>query len=128
VDAPTTNDIVLEYIDHNGAAERTLHVSIVDSKRAEGFTLQGGVGPGEFVVSGQDVFMYVDVVGILPGDRPAGAHYLLRVGESPLVWERLPNPAGIADDTQIRHITLGPDGHIYLMVTDHDGVRIYRRP
>jgi hypothetical protein len=48
------------------------------------------------------------------------------VGESPILFERLPEPT-LADDTQVRHIGLGPDGHLYLMRLDKDGVRIFRR-
>jgi hypothetical protein len=45
---------------------------------------------------------------------------------SPLIWERLPTPA-FNDETQVRHITTGPDGAIYLMQVRGDGVSIYRR-
>jgi hypothetical protein len=86
------------------------------------------VGPGIATVTDGDVAMYVKMSITLPDRRQVGARYLLQVGDSPMLWERLPDPKNISDDTQWRHLLYGPDGHLYLMQTDEDGIRIYRRP
>jgi hypothetical protein len=86
-------------------------------------------GLGDYVVLGNDVFFWSEVSAAKPDGRGGyvGGRFLLRVGQSPLLLERLPDPT-YEDETQVRHIALGPDGHIYLMQIDKDGVRIYRRP
>ena len=73
--------------------------------------------------------MFVMLTPSRPTDarRYGGGRWLLRLGRSPVLWERLPDP-GIADEPQRRHISLGPDGSIYLMVAEKQGVVILRRP
>ena len=80
------------------------------------------------LVDGNDVYMYVRLSVTKPdsGGDQIGGRFLLRIGPRPLLLERLPEPSRI-DDTQVRHIALGPDGHLYRMQIDKDGVRIYRR-
>ena len=46
---------------------------------------------------------------------------------SPLIWERLPDETSLNDETQVRHLTTGPDGAIYLMRETTEGVVILRR-
>jgi hypothetical protein len=45
---------------------------------------------------------------------------------TPVVWERLPTPA-FNDETQVRHIAVGPDESVYLMEAGADGISIFRR-
>ena len=59
--------------------------------------------------------------------RYGGGRWLLRVGQSPLLWERITTPP-TDDSPQHRHIAVGPDGAIYLMVEQRGGVEILRRP
>jgi hypothetical protein len=122
--APADQDLAVDFITPLATLEQPIHVEI----QGPGGSVAGIVGAGKFVVVDRDVALYVKVVAYLPGGRQAGLRYLLRVGDSPMLWERLPDPDRIDDDTQWRYLTLGPDGQLYLMVTDHDGIRIYRRP
>jgi hypothetical protein len=73
----------------------------------------------------------VSLVGIsadTPRNEHDGGRWLLRIGEGPILWERLPEP-GIQDDPpQSRHIAVGPDGAIYLMLAEKGGELILRRP
>jgi hypothetical protein len=46
---------------------------------------------------------------------------------SPMIWERLPE-ASLVQEWATRTITATGDGTIYLMLTQPDGVAIYRRP
>lgn len=62
-------------------------------------------------------------------DGPGGGgRWYLRLANngSPMVWERLPMPS-LADDTQVRHLAVGPDGRVYLMIARPDGMLILRR-
>jgi hypothetical protein len=45
---------------------------------------------------------------------------------SPIVWERLP-VGTLSDEWQERHVGVGPDGAIYLMLARPDGMEIVRR-
>jgi hypothetical protein len=87
------------------------------------------VGLLEPLPMGDDVLMYVRVAPARPED--AGTYgdgrWLLRVGRSPLLWERLPEP-DTTDELHHRHLAIGPGGAIYLMVTKRDGMLILRRP
>jgi hypothetical protein len=87
------------------------------------------VGLLEPLPTGDDVLMYVQVAPTRPGDgdRYGDGRWLLRVGRSPLLWERLPDP-DVTDELQHRHLAIGPDGAIYLMVAKKDGMQILRRP
>jgi len=87
------------------------------------------VGLTEPLVMGEDVLFLVKVAPTRPADaeRYGGGRWLLRVGPSALLWERLPYPASL-DELQHRHLALGPDGSIYLMVVQRGGELILRRP
>jgi len=115
----------------DGVAERVqpVRINVVASKEFGKRHLEGPVGAGNFVVDGNDVYMYVMMSVTTPhgGGDQIGGRFLLRVGQSPLLFERLPEST-LIDDTQRRHIALGTDGHLYLMQIDTDAVRIYRRP
>jgi hypothetical protein len=61
-------------------------------------------------------------------DRIGSSTWFLQLADdgSPPIWERVREP-GIADEQQTRHLTVGSDGSVYLMLAAADGVRIYRR-
>ena len=104
------------------------HVA-VRTKAPGGRPLPAEVGPGNFLPTGDDVVMYVMLSPSRPRDARlfGGGRWLLRMGRSPVLWERLPSP-GVSDEPQTRHLALGPDGAIYLMVTQKGGMLILRRP
>lgn len=127
--AADDQEFQLQYFQGDREVIQPLRIEVIAPKQFGNRKLTGPIGPGGFVVDGSDIYMYVRVVGTRPqgnGDD-LGGRYLLRVGESPILFERLPDPTN-DDDTQVRHLALGPDGHIYLMQIDKDAVRIYRRP
>ncbi len=127
IDVSRTEESVIEvgYSTQEQTVSQSYAVHILDQGGVE---LAGLVAPGNWVISGEDLYMYLRVAATRPDGTNVGARYLLRVGRSPMVWERLVEPSGIDDDVQRRWLTLGPDGHLYMMVTDRDGVRIYERP
>jgi hypothetical protein len=79
--------------------------------------------------TGDDVVMYVMLSPSRTRDARqfGGGRWLLRMGRSPVLWERLPSPP-LSDEPQARHLALGPDGAIYLMVATKEGMLILRRP
>jgi hypothetical protein len=52
--------------------------------------------------------------------------FMYRMNGDPLVWERLPDST-LSDEQLVRHIAVGPDGSIYLMLATPKGMVIYRR-
>ena len=91
--------------------------------------IAGEFAPTEFAPFDGDIAMYVMVSPSRPGDqqRYGGSRWLLRMGRSPVLWERLPDP-GVPDESQRRHLAIGPAGRLYLMVLTTNGAQIYRRP
>ena len=121
-------DFDLQYFKDERETIQPLRVEVFHRRTYGDRKLDAVVGPGGFVADGNDVYMYVRISATRPdgsGDQ-IGGRFLLRAGESPILFERLPEPTQ-EDDTQVRHLALGPDGRIYLMQIDKDGVRIYRR-
>jgi hypothetical protein len=90
-------------------------------------SIRAVVGVGGFIPVGEDVVSFVQ----LSADRPRydhdGGRWLLRLGRNPILWERLPF-SPIDDSVQWRHIAVGPDGAIYLMLAMKGGEEILRRP
>jgi hypothetical protein len=86
------------------------------------------VGLGEPLPVGRDVLLFVQIAPTRPddGDRYGDGRWLLRIGRSALLWERLPDP-DMTDELHHRHLGVGPDGSIYLMVTTRKGMSILRR-
>jgi hypothetical protein len=72
---------------------------------------------------------YIPFSAARPADqrRYGGGAYLLRVGPSPLLWERLAQ-GDVPDSIQLRMVATGPDGALYLMLVNEQEVDIYRRP
>jgi hypothetical protein len=116
------------FVRENRDTVQPFRIDVIASKRFGDRSLMGPAVATNFVVDGDDVYMHVMTSVTKPGSGgdQIGGRFLLRVGESPMLFERLPEPS-LADDTQVRRIALGPDGHLYLMQLDKDGVRIFRR-
>src|SRR6266540_181903 len=125
----TDQDFKLQYLAPGQAFVQPFHVEVRTDGRPAGRSLPAEVGPGNMVTSGDDVLMYVMLTPARPRDasRYGGGRWLLRLGRSPVLWERLPNP-GISDEAQGRYLALRPDGGIYLMVAKKGGMLILRRP
>ena len=92
-----------------------------------------GVAGSEVVVAGTTgnalvCFVQVASSELRPGGGTDGGRWILEVSDdgSPLVWERLPDPR-VADEAQLRHLSVGGDGGVYLMVAGTKGETIYRR-
>jgi hypothetical protein len=108
---------------------RPLRVELIAHERGKAIPVPAEVGLSEPLPFGEDVLFMVRVAPTRPRDaeRFGGGRWLLRVGSSPLLWERLPYPQ-ISDELQHRHLAVGPDGVIYLMVAQNGGELILRRP
>jgi hypothetical protein len=113
-DMSQTQPIQFDLIGHDGAEETSIPAE---------------VGLREPLTVGDDVLIYVQIAPTRPDDaeRYGGGHWLLRIGRSPILWERVPDPA-ISSELQHRHFAVGPDGSIYLMVAYPSGVAVLRRP
>jgi hypothetical protein len=124
-------DFDAEYIGPEVTQIQPIHVDVLVGGLSGPRSIPAEVGPGGYVRMGSSVAMYVMVSPSRPEDaaRFGGGRWLLRIGpgSDPLLWERLPDPR-LGDERQIRHLALGPDGSLYLMVLQTDGVQIYRRP
>lgn len=125
----TDQDFELKYLAPGQTFVQPFHVTVRTEGRSSWRSLPAEVGPGNMLPSGDDVLMYVMLTPSRPRDatRYGGGRWLLRLGRSPVLWERLPDP-GIPDEPQSRHLAQGPDGSIYLMVAEKGGMLILRRP
>jgi len=122
-------DFDLSFTSKEIAQTQPLEVELIVHDHGRVRSLPAEVGLTEPLPMGDDILFLVKVAPTRPdaADRFGGGRWLLRVGRSPLLWERLPYP-NIADELQHRHLALGPDGTIYLMVAEKGGELILRRP
>ena len=131
VDIDAVGDQDFEFTSRRGTAEsiQPIHVDVLAGSPSR--KVPGLVGPAIEATFDQGVGMYVRATPSNPSDaeRFGGGAWYLRLGadRSRLLWERLPDPA-ISAEEQVRHISAGPDGRVYLMVPDARGERIYVRP
>jgi hypothetical protein len=60
--------------------------------------------------------------------RYGGGRWFLELDDdgSPVVWERLPG-VPVEDEDVVRHLAVGPDGSVYLMQVNRQGVSISKR-
>jgi len=123
------HELDLEYVSASAVQVQPFVVHLLTEGAPTGRRIPSVSGPVEFASSGAEVYI---TVAIAP-DRPrhtglGGGRWLLRVGTdaSPLLWERLPQ-AGIDDSEQLRHLSVGPDGRLYLMILTSKGAEILRR-
>jgi len=121
-------DLELLYTSGRRRAKRPFHVRLVTGK--------GGRVIPAIVQFELDTGLPHGVVAVV-GVGPAG-HMDHRFGDglwlfgsfddgSPLIWERVPE-AGLEQEFFHRSLTATPDGTIYRMIPEPDGIFIYRRP
>ena len=122
-------DYDLHFTSAETSQKQPVHFGLIAHDHGKRRSIPAEVGLTEPIVVGDDVLFLVKVAPTRPGDadRFGGGRWLLRVGTSPLLWERLPYPETL-DELQHRHLAVGPDGSIYLMVVGKGGELILRRP
>jgi hypothetical protein len=117
-------DLEIRYIGEETSSIQPIHIEI----RRGGELLDGIAGVGNFIVVGEDLAAHVSISASAGDDQgEPGGHWLLRIGDGPLLWERLLDPT-IDVDQQVRHIGAGSDGSLYLLIQSEKGVAILRRP
>ena len=129
VHADGDQDFDLFFTSNEVAQTQPLQVDLIVHAGGTERSIPAEVGLTEPLPVGDDVLFLVKVAPTRPDDaeRFGGGRWLLRVGASPLLWERLPYPE-TSDELQHRHLALGADGTIYLMVAEKGGELILRRP
>jgi len=123
------NELDVSFVSADVEQVQPFRLHVLTGGAPNGREISSVWGPVEFVVAGQDVWLIVAEAPSRPPDAHfGGGRWLLRVGTdgSPLVWERLPGP-GIDDDEQFRHVAVGFDGRLYLMIMTRGGAQILRR-
>jgi hypothetical protein len=130
LDAPSDQDVELTFTKAATAAVQPVHLKVVAAGTGgETKELAAVAGPTIEGVAMDRVAIRVQISPAEPDDaeRYGGGSWLLGIGtRGPLEWERL--PAGdISNEEQARHLAVGPDGRLYLMVPTKEGERIYAR-
>ena len=122
-------DFDLSFTSKEIAQTQPLRVELIVHDRGKERSIPAEVGLTEPLPAGDDALFLVKVAPTRPEDaeRFGGGRWLLRVGASPLLWERLPYPE-TPDELQHRHFALGPGGTIHLMVAEKGGELLLRRP
>jgi hypothetical protein len=129
-DLQTTGDQTFDLRLADGLQIRVQPVGLNLAIRAgSGRRIPAEVEAVDVVPADRDVLIYVRIAPARSADasRFGDSRWLLRLGRSPILWERLPDPR-IPDEPQRRHLAVGPDGSILLMVPTVKGMRILRRP
>ena len=128
LDAVGDQDVELALLSQDSVATQPIHVEVV--AQSGGHRIEGLVGPGIEASFGNGVGVYVRITPAESDDAGRlgdGAWYLrFTTDRSPLLWERLPE-ASVSDEEQVRHLASDARGHVYLMVPDKEGERIYVR-
>jgi hypothetical protein len=129
-DGPTRNTYRFQQITPSTVSERPFRFRCRVSVGGKVSALPCLAGPFELtpVNDGRDLLMMVQMSPSRPDDqdRFGGGRWLLRLGTSPVIWERMPD-RGRSDEVQKRHIAVGPDGAIYEMRAMPGGMEILRR-
>ena len=117
-------------IESSGRGSVSSRPILVRASDERGRRFHSVVGPAIEGALPNQIVVYVMLSATEPKDvdRHLGGRFFLRVSNdgSPIAWERLPEP-GISDSYQTRHLAVGPDGRIYLMVAEKRGMLILRR-
>lgn len=115
------------YRSADATAVRPVRVRVVSG---DGGAIHAEVGPDPEVVLPNALasFVMISAARVQDIERYGGGRYYLQVSNdgSPIAWERLPDP-GLSDTYQVRHLAVGPDGRMYLMLAEKGGMLILRR-
>jgi hypothetical protein len=128
--APGDQDLEVSFVGRETRIVQPIHVAVVTGPEPDAVDLEAVVGAGMAAVVPHGVVAFVQLSPARPEDqeRYGGGRWLLVVSDdgSPIVWERLPEGT-LSDEWQERHLGVGPDGAIYLMLARPDGMEIVRR-
>jgi hypothetical protein len=128
--APDDQDLEVSFVTGETRIVQPIHVEVVTGPGPDAVDLEAVVGAGMAAVVPHGVLAFVRVSPARPEDqeRYGGGRWLLVVSDdgSPIVWERLP-VGTLSDEWQERHVGVGPDGAIYLMLARPHGMEIVRR-
>jgi hypothetical protein len=125
IEAPSDQDIDLTFTKPTATAVQPVHVKVVAGTKE----LAAVAGPTIEGVEGDRVAILVQISPAKPdeAERHGGGSWVLGIGtRGPIVWEWLPT-GDISNEEQARHLAVGPDGRLYLMVPTKEGERIYGR-
>lgn len=124
--APTRQEIDLTF---TGSTTQMQPVDVSLTTSANGARpVEAVIGESDVVPVGDGVAMVVAAAPSRASDRHDGdGLWLLEIGNGPLVWERVERST-VADEGQARHLTIGADGALYVMVLTAQGVDVLRRP
>jgi hypothetical protein len=127
---PTTSDQDLELRTTSGHRHslRPFHVRLVPADGAEPVPAIVQIEQDAGTTHG--ILAAVGVGPALDRDRRSGSgRWLFGLFDdgSPMIWERLPAQS-LEPEWATRTLTATPDGTIYLMAAQPDGVSVYRRP
>ncbi len=117
--------VAIGFISRSSASDQPVTIRVVPSAGARPIKAVNNV---ETVLAvGAGIGMYLHIAPALRKDRHLGGgqwYLQLAADGRPLVWLRV--PSGHLEDTdQHRHIAVGPDGSLYLMVPTMEEERIY---
>jgi hypothetical protein len=120
-------------IDHTAGGAgtvRTIRLRVVPD-HASTRRIPSVAGWGAYCALPHGMAVYVQLSPARPRDqaRYGGGQWLFEYFDDgqPVVWERLPD-SPLAGAEIYRHLAEGLDGHLYLMLAEPGGMRIYRRP
>ncbi len=122
--------IVIHHLVRGEMTDRLIRVRVVP-RLDGGMRIHSVVGWGPYCVlpHGTATYVHLSPSRAADQDRYGGGQWLFEYFDDgqPLVWERLPDSP--LDAAEIyRHLAEGLDGHLYLMLAERGGMRIYRRP
>ena len=118
-------DLDVRYIASQRRIVRPLRIELI----AHGRRIPGFLGPELETSLRHGIVAYVRAAPVRSRDlRYGDGRWLLEISDngSPLLWERLPDPP-LDDETVVRHLTVGPNESLYMMVPGRRVVNIYRR-
>lgn len=118
----------LTHVTSGRSFSRSLQMRVVPEAGAAPFPAAVGWFAVLAVERGLGVFIMLTPAAQENVERHGGGRWYLQIsaGGDPLVFERVPETR-FADENVVRHVTVGADGGVYLMLVDREGVTVLRR-